>query len=573
MPILPKRVVRELQRYNAPNEGRLQYVRLDFNENTSGFPSAYPADIPHLQISAYPEYTELTALLSEFYDLPAESILLTNGSDEGLMVAAMTFIEPGEDYAIVSDPCFTMIPHGLKLAGASLRVVPVLSDLSFDVAGIEKALKQGAKVAMFATPENPTGAVLDCDIIRKWCAQFTDTLFVIDEAYGEYSDRTMLPDVSNYDNLLVVKTFSKAWGMAGLRLGVTFGQPELIDYMLRVRLPYSVNSAAVWTAARLLKQANEVRKLASETIDEKARMVGELRRRGIPVDDGKANSVLVGVGINAQRLSDFCKRQGVLVRNRSQAQFPSDLNGSRPPLWGKVRVSVGTREETDKFLAAVDKFNDTYGVIFDLDGTLIDTTASFDSTVKSLVERYSGRPLDPSELQALRAEGGFNDDWVATSELLKRRGNPVAMQTIVAEATQLYLSVARQAEKLLFEQELIERLRRRHPLFVVTGRTRGEYNPVWADDLDGHFHRVYCLDDIAGKRAKPSPDYLLHVIEEFGLNGGAYVGNAVDDMQAARAAGLDAIGVTTTHTADVLREAGAHITIPSVASLIEVFMV
>jgi histidinol-phosphate aminotransferase len=563
----------QMPAYPRPEEGRHAYVRLDFNENTSGFPSAYPQNIPHQSISAYPEYGALVERIARFYDVPGDWLMLTNGSDEGLFVTAHTFIEPGEDAAVVSRPCFVVIPHCLKLAGAEVIDVPVLPDLSFDLAGIERALKKGVKVAMFATPENPTGAVLAVETIRNWCREFPDTLFAIDEAYGEFADSSMLGDIAKFDNLLVVKTFSKAWGMAGLRLGMVFGNPKLLEYMHVVRMPYTVNSAAVWTAAQLLDRHAEVKAAVARVIEEKARLAGALAERGIKIDLGKANSVLVHAGINAQPLTDFCRKQGVLVRNRSSDRFQPGTNGHRSATWGKVRVSIGTSEETDRFLAAVDRFNSSYALMFDLDGTIVDITNSYDPVVHELVHRHSGTPLPPEELRLLRAEGGFNDDWEAVVEILKRRGFKVPLQEIAREGLALYLSSAKGKEPLLVELATLQRLGGRYPLFVVTGRTRAEYDPLWAGELNSIFKRVLCLHDLPGKRAKPSPDYLAHLLEEFNLAGGVYVGNAVDDMQAARAAGLDAIGITTTHPADVLLSAGAHLTVSSVEALTEVFMI
>lgn len=528
--------------------------------------------MPHTTVSAYPEYGPLIKRLSEFYGVGESSLMLTNGSDEALMVIANTFIEPGVDRAVVSKPCFIVIPHCLKLAGASVHEVPVKADLSFNIAGIENELQAGAKLAMFASPENPTGALLDVSQIKKWCMQYSQTLFVIDEAYGEYASGSMLSAVAEFDNLLVLKTFSKAWGMAGLRFGITFGNPSLIEYMLRVRLPYSVNSAAVWTVNRLLDQQSQMVQSVNSVKEEKARLCQELKKRGYQIDIGHSNSFLLGAGANAMRLTEHCKGQNVLVRNRSASQFPPELNGGRPVMWGKVRVSIGTPTESQSFLAALGSFDDSYGVIFDLDGTLVDTSTSFDKTVAELVERHSGRPLLAHELQSLRAEGGFNDDWVATHELLTRRGVDVSLTDITEEAVRLYLEIAKQNESMLCDLAVLEKIKSRHPIFIVTGRTREEYAPVWGERLDKLFERVYCLNDLPGKLAKPSPDYLQQVLADYKLKTGVYVGNGVDDMQAARAAGLDAIAVTTTLPAEILNKAGAQITLSSVNQLEEVYM-
>jgi len=212
-----------------------------------------------------------------------------------------------------------------------------------------------------------------------------------------------------------------------------------------------------------------------------------------------------------------------------------------------------------------------YAVIFDLDGTLVDTSKSFDETIKQMVQRYSGEALSDQEIASLRQEGGYNDDWVTTAELLRRRGFVEPFSKIVQEATELYLQLAPSNEFALFDDQLLSAIAERHPLFIVTGRTRPEYDPIWGERLDPLFKRVYCLHDVPGKAPKPSPDYLLHLIADFNLENGVYVGNAVDDMWAARDANLTRIGIASTLPAKALSEAGAQIVLQSVNELRQVF--
>ncbi len=566
--ILPKRIVLELPFYDLPGSSRCNYARLDFCENTQGYPESYPQGMPDDWTSRYPEYPEFINKLAAMYGIASESIILTNGSDEGIMVVANTFIEPGEDTAIVSRPCFAVIPHSLKLAGAKVVSIDVQSDLTFDLEGVEAALKAGAKMAFFATPENPTGAQIPSHVIEGWCRNYPQTLIVIDEAYAEFSNTTVLPLIEKYDNLLVLKTFSKAWAMAGLRLGCVFGKPQLIDYLRIVTPVFSVNNAAIWTASKLLDRREDVNAYVSEVNERKDRLVEALTERGFEVVNGAGNAVLLSLGILAEKFCQFCRDEMVLVRNRSKQVFPA---AEFDPMWGRVRVSIGTEEEQQRFLACMDKFQKSYGIIFDLDGTLVDTSASFDETVAQMVEKYSGKPLQPDELRILREEGGYNDDWVASIELLKRRGVTVSMREFSPEATKLYLSLAPSTEKLLLDIALLEKLAKRFPIFIVTGRTRGEYDPVWGERLDPLFKRVYCLDDVAGMRAKPSPDYLNCNVKDFDLRYGVYVGNSVDDMAAALAAGIDRIAINTSASDAALIEAGAQLVVNSMSELEKVF--
>jgi len=566
--ILPKRIVLELPYYDLPAGSRRDYARLDFCENTEGYPESYPQGMPDDWTSRYPEYPELVGKIAGMYGLQSENVLLTNGSDEGIMVVSNTFIEPNEDSAIVSRPCFTVIPHCLKLAGAAVISIDVLPDLSFDLDGIESALKKRPKIAFFATPENPTGAQIPTAVIEGWCKDYPSTLIVIDEAYSEFAGTTVLPLIENYNNLLVLKTFSKAWALAGLRLGCVFGQPQMIEYLKIVTPVFSVNNAAVWTALKLIERRDDVFTYVKQLNERKERLVKTLSERGFEVVDGAGNAVLLSMGILAAKFCEFCKTEKVLVRNRSKQVFPSS---EYDPMWGRVRVSIGTDEEQERFLACVDKFQCSYGVIFDLDGTLVDTSASFDETVRQMVERYSGKPLAKDELKNLREEGGYNDDWVASIELLKRRGVNVSMQEFSPEATKLYLSLAPSTERLLLAQETLKKLAARFPIFIVTGRTRGEYDPIWGDRLNPLFKRVYCLNDVAGLAAKPSPDYINLNMKDFNLKFGIYIGNSVDDMQAAQAAGIDRIAINSSASQSALMDAGAQMIITDMNELEKVF--
>ena len=580
MAILPKLVVQKLEAYKGPMSGRLDYIRLDFGENTDDFPEHYPQNIPANWVSAYPEYGHLIERIADYYAISPGNIMLTNGSDEGIFIVANTFIEPGHDKALVSKPCFVVMPHSLSLAGAELIEVPVLEDLSFDLKGIEAALAQKPKLAMFATPENPTGAVLKAKSVLDWCKRFPDTLFMIDEAYVEFAaeekgkgaDRNLLlTAATKSDNLIVLRTFSKAWAMAGLRLGIMVASESNLAWLNRVRLPFSVNAAAVWTALKLMENSKSIMDRAAQIRKRKEALVKDLSKRGYSLIDGQANSFLLSLGINAERTTSYMKKNGLLVRNRSASMTPPQDNAD--PLWGMVRISTGKTSENERLLTLLSQFNKGFGLLFDLDGTLVDTTTSYDTTVEKLIMRHSGNPLKEGELNALRAEGGYNDDWQAARELLHRRGIDVNLDLLAREAEKIYLEIAAQNERVYFEEELLEKAAARHPLFIVTGRTRREYDPIWGKKLDKIFKRVYCVDDLPDAAPKPAPDFLLQVKADFDIEDGIYVGNSVDDMQAARKAGMAAVGICSNLSAEILTGAGAQITLKSVNELTRVLSI
>lgn len=569
--ILPKKAVLDLSPYGAPDEGRLNAIRLDFNENTRAVSGAYPEGMPETWISAYPEYGILLDKLAKYMAVSSESILLTNGSDEGINLVANTFVEPGIDRAVISNPCFVMIKQCLTIAGAILDEAPVLPNLEFDLEGIESSLSKNPRMAMFATPDNPTGSIIPTAVIEKWCQKYPDTLFVIDEAYGEFAGTSVIPLVANYGNLLVLKTFSKAWAMAGLRLGMIIGSPALLQYVQRVRLPYSVNSAAVFTATRLVEREDEMVSRVAELLTERTQLAKTLSQNGYTVRETRANWCLMGAGMFAAQFMNFCRTKNILVRNRSNSMFGKFQN-TPSPMWGWVRVSVGGRDEMAAFENAVSEFRNNFAFIFDLDGTLVDTSKSFDETVRYLVEKFSNVALADGELQELRREGGYNDDWVAARELLRRRGVEVELAEVVYEGEAYYLKIAREKEELLIQESTLKAIGKRNKISIVTGRTRREYEPVWAESFDQLFEKVYCVDDIAGLQPKPSPDYVTRALVESGCAFGAYVGNSVDDMRAAKGAGLLAIGIAIGADRDALEAAGADVVLESCSQLAELLM-
>jgi len=356
MTINPKRVVQQLSSYVHTEEHRESYIKLDMNENTVGFNelSGYEkqGSVPNI----YPDSDDAVQMLGDFLGVPKNRILLTNGCNEALSLVSSTFIEPGEDVAVISKPCFFFVYHCLLLAGAKVTAIPAHQDLSFDTQGIERALKERPKLAMFSSPDNPSGSVLDGKTILEWCSTFPETLFVIDEAYAEYCNFSLLPELPNYSNLMLLKSLSKAWGLAGLRLGAIFADERLISYLNLVKLPFSVNAAALSGLRKMLAVPEKIKEAAEATMERKAAVIKDLRERGYKVIEGAGNFFLLSLGLNCAEFTKFMKENGILVRNLTQ-----DISKKDDHLWGLVRISIGTVEENRRFIEAVDRFkkNDT----------------------------------------------------------------------------------------------------------------------------------------------------------------------------------------------------------------------
>jgi histidinol-phosphate aminotransferase len=288
-------------------------------------------------------------------------------------------------------------------------------------------------------------------------------------------------------------------------------------------------------------------------MERKAALMEALRDRGYGIHEGHGNFFLLKVGVDAAALTDFCSRHGILLRDRSMV----------PALTGMVRISVGSTGENEAFLAAVDAFKQEHVLLLDVDGTLVDTSKSFDAVVATLVERYTQQPLKNGELETLRAQGGFNDDWDAIAELCQRRGKTLSLDAIAADGLPLYLSLAKATETLMLEESTLTRLKKRYRLGIVTGRYRSEYDAIWAERLNPYMDVVVCRDDIPNTPGKPNPDLLHQALKAMNAKAGVYVGNSIDDVKAAIAAGLTAIAVETTQSAESLIQDGATLVLPT----------
>jgi histidinol-phosphate aminotransferase len=339
------------------------------------------------------------------------------------------------------------------------------------------------------------------------------------------------------------------------------GHPTLLGYLKRVRSPYSVNAQAVAMAHQLLENAPAVRRATEETLFRKQTLMQRLEEQGYALRSGPTNFFLMNLGGQANHFTQFAANLGILVRNQSQQAL---LNG-----W--VRVSTGSEGENLQFLDVLNVFNKASGLVFDLDDTLVDTSQSFDKVVAYMVNKNSDVPLGLKELNLLRAEGGFNDDWDAIQELLRRRNVELDRQSIQEQGAVIYHNLAKEAEKWLLNKDDLKALAKRYRLFIFTGREQSEYDGVWDEEMNPLFEGVYCSDAFAHLARKPSGDYLTHIKHTHGLEHTWYIGNSVDDMKAAKAAGFLALGVCTTFSAEQLRQAGADAIIESPTDLKEFF--
>ena len=338
-PILPFEVLSK--RLGIPVD---RIVKLDANENPYGpVPAVLEAlaEYNYYHIYPDPEQTELRDALSEFVGVPAENILPSHGADEMLDYLSRVFLRPG-DTIIDCQPTFGMYSFDAGLSGASVVTVWRRDDYSLDVDAVAAAVEANAAKLLFLTsPNNPTGNWLSDDDLARLID--LPVMVVLDEAYVEFADHdSRAPWVLRHDNLVVLRTFSKAAGIAGLRLGYGICPTWLVALLWKFKQPYNVNVAAAVAGLASLRHREQITDVVVKLRRERERLLAELRTipylRPYP---SQANFVLCDVvGREAKPLKITLEQRGILVRHNRKARLENC-----------IRISVGRPEQTDRLLA------------------------------------------------------------------------------------------------------------------------------------------------------------------------------------------------------------------------------
>jgi histidinol-phosphate aminotransferase len=297
-------------------------------------------------MAIYPEYQATTKRLARFFGVRPAEMHLTNGIDDALHLIADTFLNDG-DSVLVVEPTFDMYRFFAELAGARVFTLRYDEEMRFPVDAVIRTLRQPARrcphVLYIANPNNPTGTLVQKEELERVLRAASNTLVLVDEAYFDFSGLTILPWIRRYSNLLVARTFSKSAGLAALRVGCLFGNPEMLAIMRRACTPYPVNSAALVAAEAAVRDPRFLRDYTREVLLSRAMLEKGLVRLGARVYPSSANFLLADFGPAAKRLVRALERKGILVRGRRD--FPRE---------GFVRISAGTRADTRKVLKAME---------------------------------------------------------------------------------------------------------------------------------------------------------------------------------------------------------------------------
>ncbi len=539
----PRKAVMEMKGYNPPTSNREGYLRLDFNENTIGCSPKVIETLKKIKqgnLSVYPEYNGLRKALASYCNVDFNEIAPTNATDEAIKTIIETYIERNKDEIIIPTPTFAMFKFYAQLNEAVIREVLYNDDLSFPTNKIISAINKNTKLIVIANPNSPTGTSIKNNDIIKIIekAKKNNAMVMIDEAYYQFYGKTSIPLIKKYDNLIVTQTFSKAFGLAALRLGYIISNKSNIKNIQKALSPYSVNGVAVACAFAALKDQKYVKNYVKEVNESKKTLYKALDSLKIKYFKSDANFVLLSLGKNADYFCKKLKEEGILVRDRSMDKL----------LDGCVRVTLGTRKQTKKLIDTMNKVMKDKTIkeakpllIFDIDGVLVDVSKSYRVAIKQTVEDFTGKETTLEEIHALKNRGRYNNDWDAAEKLIKERGKNIEKQKIISKFQQFYRKLM-DNEPLLIDKNLLKTLSEKYVLAVFTGRNKKETDYVLGvNGIKKYFSKTVAMEDVS--RRKPNPEGLLKIANGYKTKDMYYFGDMIDDMQAAKAAKMIPIGV------------------------------
>jgi histidinol-phosphate aminotransferase len=344
-PQLPTRqAILDRRTYEPPGEGRADKLRLDFNENTAGCSPAVRRALAKLTpklLSMYPEYERGTRRLARHFQVAPEELLLTNGGDDALRLFFDAFVDAGSS-VVVCEPTFPMYRYWGEVAGAKIEVERYGPAMEFPLDGVLQALVSRPRALFVCNPNNPTGTLLQKDVIETILKAATHTAVVVDEAYAEFSGLTVVPWIKQYPQLFVARTFSKAAGLAGLRLGAVIACAESLAILRRATAPFPVNVAALAAAEAAGGDSKTMKLYVKNILRTRGWFETELRKLSVKTYASAGNFLLADFGPGGSEMCGKLETEGVLLRDRSKDIGP-----------GMIRVSIGTQKEMQRLLKLI----------------------------------------------------------------------------------------------------------------------------------------------------------------------------------------------------------------------------
>lgn len=518
------------------------------------------------EVRRYSTPESLEREIGESLGVEASRVLVTAGGDEAIDRACRICLEPGRRL-IAPVPTFEMILRSARMLGGEI-VTTEWQEGAYPVDEVIGAIDERTSMIAVVSPNNPTGAVATGDDLRRLSEAAPWAVLLVDLAYTEFADVDLTPAAISLPNAVVVRTFSKAFGMAGLRVGYAIGAPRLIGAMRASGGPYPVSALSLAVArgvGEMLKDVPSLRGVA-QVKSERARIGGVLSSVGASARESQGNFVLADVR-DAEWVWRGLGGLGIGVR-----RFPNT-----PGLERSLRITMpGDEGAFNRLSRGLRAVLAPEAILLDMDGVLADVSGSYRRAIELTAESFGVR-VTQSAIANAKALGHANNDWVLTHRLIVTAGRDALLEDVTARFEAFYHGTDQQpglelSERLIPDFTELAVLSARIPLAVVTGRPRADCERfIERYGLESFFRVAVCMEDAP---AKPDPAPVQMALEQLGVEAAWMVGDTPDDVVAARRAGIVPLGfvppgVDAAGHASLLDGFGAARTLTTFTELLE----
>ncbi len=561
--------------YKGPVQPEPGVLKLDGNEGNPP-PRRLLEDLAAADLSRlrdYPDARPLESDIAERLGVDPGRVVVTAGADEALDRVFRAYLAPGRRL-ILPIPAFEMMHRFAAVVGGEILPVPWTDDFPTDE--VVAALDHSISLVVMISPNNPTGRIAtaaDLETVAEAASRVDSgtefgALVLLDHAYVEYSDHDLTSVAERFDNVVTVRTFSKAWGLAGCRVGYAIASPEVATVLRNVGSPFPVAGLSLAAVrAQMASGEGALTEHVERIRQGRAQLTKCLAGLGIEASPSQGNFVMADFGARSDFVFRGLAAQGVRVRRFLH----------RPEIACSIRITVPEKpDDLNRLLAALDTCLAPQALLFDLDGVIADVEASYRRCIIETAAAF-GVEVTPEEVSTEVLGGDANNDWVLTRRILAGRGVEVSLDDVTKTYQEAYLGTStspglRESERTLVPMDVLSRLAERLPLAVVTGRPRAEAE--WFLDKEGLtdlFPTVVCMED---GPIKPDPAPVELARSRLAVERAWMVGDTPDDMRAATGAGVVPIGVVApghdpTASTAALRESGAATILSAVDELLE----
>ncbi len=531
-PLTPIEPLRHTRAYSTPPHTTPTDLHLDGNEGVA-LPEALLAQMCNLSeqtLRTYPKPHTLDAAIAHLLELPSDHVLATAGADDALDRTCRAMLRPGHS-CLLTDPTFEMITRYASLTGADIEAIPWPDNASFPLDDFLAHITSDTRHIALVSPNNPTGQVIPAHALEAIASSAPHALVLVDHAYIEFADpkHDLSQIARGYPNVVVARTLSKAWGLAGLRVGYVTGSPEVIGWLRASGNPYALTGPSIALAiARLALPSDDVSAYIALARSARPLMNEALARAGATPTPSQSNFCFARHSDPAW-VHDLLAALGVRVR-----VWPG-----HDTLHDAIRISCpNTKPLVDRTVGSLHALCPE-AILFDMDGVLVDVSRSYRAAIIATASHF-GATVTPEDIQQAKDQGNANNDWILTQTLLARHGLHVSLEEVTQVFESLYQgdgstqSGLKATETATISRDALARCAKFAKLGIVTGRPRRDaLEFLEREGLDDLFKAIICMEDAA---TKPSPEPVIAAMHTLEASTAWMIGDTPDDIRAARAA-------------------------------------